>query len=115
MALHRLEQDERADEVVLVVAEGDGDRLADGLETGEVDDGVELRPGEDLIDRCLVDEVRLDERGGLAGELRDAAKRLRLAVDEVVDYGDVESLRKQLHYRMAADEPGATCDQDIHG
>ena len=61
MLAHRVEQRDRADDVVLVVAQRIRDRFADRLEPGEMDDGVDRVLAENPIERVAVADVRVDE------------------------------------------------------
>ena len=53
----------------MIVEEGLGDGFTDGLEAGEVDDGVVVGGLEDVLEGVVVEEVDLVEGGGAAGEL----------------------------------------------
>jgi len=60
---HGVEQDEGPAEVVVVVLEGLGDRLANSLVPGEMDDGADRVALEDLAERIAIAQVRLVKLG----------------------------------------------------
>ena len=99
-------------EVVAVIFERFGDRLADSLRRGEMDHRVELVPFEDPAERFAVAAVGLDE-----GDLRprDAADPLDggdVAVRKVIDDDHVVARGDQLHGGMRSDVAGAAADQN---
>ena len=86
---HGAHEREGRAEVVLVVLQRLGDRLADGLEPGEVDDGVERLVGEEVLGLVVVGEVEGAHVERLAGQRLDAPDDGRLGVREGVDDDDV--------------------------
>ena len=117
-ALHGLQQHERAGDVVGVVAQRQLDRLADRLEPGEVDDGVdaaavERRP-EDLVQGGRVLQVDLLERRLAAGQLGYPGQALRAGVGQVVDDDDLVTGLEEQDDGVAADVAGAARHEDPH-
>jgi hypothetical protein len=84
-----LQQADAALDVVGVVIQGLGHRLAHGLEAGEVDDGVDLVRLQGVREQGGVAHVAFDQRQGLAGEGVQALRHVGLAVAEVVEQHDV--------------------------
>ena len=109
---HGLDQVEGAAEVVVVVLDGLGHALADGLEAGEVDHAVDVERLEDGLEGVAVAHVGADERHALgclfAHDLRDAVENLLAGVGEVVDDDDLIAAREQLDDGVAPDEAGST-------
>ena len=108
MALHRLEQVDRARDVVVVVQQRLLRRLADGLEPREVDARVDLRDeAEQRLKLLRVAQVELDEveprARAVARETRDAYEALRRRVHEVVDDRDLVPRLQQEEHRVRAD------------
>ena len=84
------------------------------LEAGEVDDGINLVVGEDLVHGGAVADVGFDEGHLLADNLLDAADGFGLRVHKVVhDHYRVACL-VQLYKGVAADVAGATSKQNVH-
>ena len=108
---HDVNECEGVAQVVGVVLDGLGDRLAYGLEAGKVDDAVDLVRGEDLLQCVAVVDVGDDELevcGGLgADDGLDAVLDLCGGVGEVVHDDDLVAVLKQLDAGVAADEAGA--------
>ena len=105
---HDVNEREGVAQVVGVVLDGLGDRLAHGLEAGKVDDAVDLVRGEDLLQRVAVVDVGDDELevcGGLgADDGLDAVLDLGGGVGEVVHDDDLVAVLEQLDAGVAANE-----------
>ena len=91
VASHCAQQRKGAAEVVLVVLEGLGHRLADGLEPREVDRGVDVLVVEELLRLVDVGEVEGVDRYVDAGQGLESADDRRLGVAEIIDDNDVVS------------------------
>ena len=76
MPVHDADQVQGAYQVVVVVVQRLPDRLTDGLEPGEMDDGVNGAAGKDVFDGVLVHQVNVVELGGLAAEFGNPPQRL---------------------------------------
>ena len=114
MAAHRLAEGDGRAEVVVVVLQRYFDRFAHGLQTGEVDDAVDIVLFKYLIEPFTVAHVCLVENDRPAGYLLNAASGLGAAVDEVVDDDDVHAALQKLDAGMAADIAHAACYQNCH-
>ena len=90
---HDVHERERALDVVVVVLDGLLDRLAHGLEAGEVDHAVDGVLVEDAVERIAVEHVVLVEgeaaRGLVAHDLAHAVERHDARVGQVVDHHDL--------------------------
>jgi len=82
VAAHRADQRERRAEVVLVVLQGLGHALADGLEPREVDDGVDPVVREQVLGLVVVGEVEGPHVERLTGQRLDPADHGGLGVGE---------------------------------
>ena len=108
---HCLGQNEGGIQVVVVVPPGDTDTFAHGLQTGEVDDGVDVGIlGEDGIGGGRIAQIGLDEGDGLAGDFLHTAQRLLTGVGQIVHHDDLITCVEQLHAGVAADVTGAAAD-----
>ena len=110
----RLAQHEGARHVVPVVLERLLNALAHGLEAGEVDDGIDVVLGEHAVERFAVEDAGLVERQSIiadAGDGPHAVERNLARVAQVVQHDHAVSPVQQLDARVAADEPGTSCDQ----
>ena len=108
-------QDERARDVVPVVLKRLLHAFAHRLETGEVDDCIDVMLGEDGFHRIAVEHVRLVERASISADSSNLAHAFDgdfARVAQIVDDNDVEAFRKQLDAGVRADEPGAAGNQD---
>ena len=94
--------------------ERDADRLADGLEAGEVDHRLDRVAGEDAVEAGPIEEVDVMECGGAPGQLFDPVKRLFVAVGKIVDDHHVVAGAQQFKDGVAADVARAAGDQDCH-
>ncbi len=102
-------------EVVVIIAQRHGYRLADRLQAGEVDDRIDRRLGEDRVKRRAVQQIDLVECELPASELLYALQRLGLAVAQIIDDRDGVSGVQQLQAFVAANIPRAACDKNVHG
>ena len=100
---HGLEQHDGAVEVVVVVFDRLGDRLADGLERGEMNHPVDVVLGEDAVHQRLIADIALVALDGLAGDLLDAIERLGRRVAVVVHADNVVPLVQQLDIGVRTD------------
>ncbi len=119
MAARHVAQRQRAGHVVPVVLERLLHAFAHGLEPGEVDDDIHRMTLEHLLQRLGIQDALLVEGqaaalavGLGAGEGAHALERFLAGIAQVVDHHHVVAAVEQLHHRMAADESGATRDQD---
>ncbi len=74
--LHDPAEDQRAVDVVVIVAQGLLDRLANSLEPGKVDDGRDVVGVKDLFEVLGRADVPFDERDALADDLLDPSQAL---------------------------------------
>ena len=79
---------EGASEVGVVVFERLFDGFADGFESGEVDDGVVMAGGDDLVGGGGVEEVGLVELRPDAGDLFDVVEGGNFAIRKIVENFD---------------------------
>mmetsp|Transcript_90675 Transcript_90675/g.270625 ORF Transcript_90675/g.270625 Transcript_90675/m.270625 type:complete len:267 (-) Transcript_90675:15-815(-) len=100
---HGVEDVEGPPYVVLVVPEGLGDGLPDGLEPSKVDDAVKLLRGKELVDGFCVAHVHPEQRHILAGDLFQSVHDLRAGIHQVVHDGHVEAVLNELDHRVRAD------------
>ena len=114
MALHGREQVERGAEVVVIVAKRLGDRLADGLEPGKVDDRIDRLRGKQALRRIRVAQVAAlkPERPGRKGE--EPVDHLRLAVDEAVRDQNIITRFEKREHGMGTDVSGAAGHENQH-
>ena len=114
--VQQAEQVDRRAEVVRVVHERLLDALPDGVETGEVDAGVEAAAGlEHLLEGGLVTEVGLHESQSVAaaGHLPDAADGLLGGVDERIDHGAAEAAAEEGEAGVAPYVARPAGDEDV--
>ena len=114
MLAHDVAEHEDAVHVVFIVLQRFGHRLAHSLEAGEVDDGINLVVGEDLVHGGAVADVGFDEGHLLADNLLDAAYGFGLRVHKVVHDHNAVACLVQLYKGVAADVAGATSKQNVH-
>ena len=105
MTAGSLEHVERADHVRHRVLDRVVDRHADVGLGGEVEDGLRLEPGEEVLER-LADVSNLQV--GRCGDV------LALALHQGVDDDDLVAAREERIHDMGADEPGSACDDRAH-
>ena len=115
MAAHGLEHLEGAGEVVIVVLQRLGDTLADSLEPGEVDDGINVSEAlEELLHLVGVSQLGLDEGDAPADNVLHAVDGFLAGIAEVVGDNDVIARLDELNTGMAADVPGAAGNENGH-
>ncbi len=112
---HRAAQRQRAVHVVVVVLDRLFDRFPHGLETGEVDHGIEPVSREYIPQRTGVAHVRLRELGRPAGDPRYATDHRAKAVAQGVEDDDLVARLHQLDAGMGSDISGPTRHQHFHG
>mmetsp|Transcript_26906 Transcript_26906/g.43159 ORF Transcript_26906/g.43159 Transcript_26906/m.43159 type:complete len:237 (-) Transcript_26906:59-769(-) len=116
VVLHRLEDVEGPDDVVLVVKHGLRDRLPNCLESSKVDNAIELLLLEKLVHSRCVAHIDLEKRHLVTGDLLDAFQHLRACIHEAVHDGHPKTCFQQLHHGVGADVACATCAEDVrHG
>ena len=103
---HRLDQPQSAHDVVVVVLERFGDRLADRLQAGEMDHRRCLAVGQHRAQRRRVTDVALYQRRLSAGDALHPAQRFRIAVAEIVEHRHVMAGVQQFNAGMRADIAG---------
>lgn len=111
---HRLQQYQGAAQVVLVVVQRDAGRLADRLEGGEVDHGVDVLLPEDAIQQGRVTDVPFVEAGLAPADGGDTGQDARLAVAEVVHHHGLHACGLQGQTGVAADVAATAGDQYFH-
>ena len=109
---HRLQQHERGVQVVVVVFDRLGHGLAHGLESGEMNDPVDVVLGEDTLHERLVAHVAIITLDRLAGDLLDSLKRDGRRIAVVVYGNHIVALVEQLDIGVGGDESGAARNQD---
>jgi len=106
---HGLQEGDGAADIDAPVLEGDLARLADSLQSCEVDDIVNVRVlGEDLLERLLIGDVDVVEGGSLAADGLDAVDDFLGRVVQVVDNDDLVVGLEQGEGGEASDVSGAT-------
>ena len=95
-------------EVVPVVLQGLGNRLAYGLEACKMDNRVDLVGGEQKLGSDRVAEIHLHEGDVFAaGDLFHSFKTGHVAIGHVVCHYHIIASFKEFHRHMAADESGS--------
>ena len=114
MIAHFLGQNQKADQVVVVILHRLLDALAHGLQAREMDHRVDPIVVKRLADGRAVAQIALAERQILSGNFADAVERIGLGVDEIVDHDHLVARVQQLHARMTSDKAGAAGHQYLH-
>jgi len=114
VAPHGPHEREGRPEVVLVVLQRLRDALADSLEAGEVDDGVDLLVREELFRLLAVAQVEGVDGQVLAGQGLEPVDDRRLGVGEAVDDDDLVARSHELDDGVGADVAGAAGDENAH-
>ncbi len=115
VALHGIDELVGRAEVVAVVPQGLGHRLADGLQAGEVDHGVDRVGREDGVEGAGVGHVGVDDRQVPPGHAAHGVDGPRGAVHEVVDDHDVVAGVEQGDAGVGPDVAGTAGHQDGRG
>ena len=115
VALHRLKQVDAAGDVILIIVQRDLGGLPYRLESGEVDDGVDILFGEDFVQGLAVADVGLVETEIFAGYLFYLFKRFSRTVAKVVDDDDLAAGLQQFDAGVAADVAGAAGTENCFG
>ena len=112
---HHIQDDQRAVEVVVVVFDGLGHALADGLIGCELDDRRDVGTlGEDLLHILVFGHIGLIEAEVLAGDLLDAVEDHGGCIIVVVRHDDVVAGIQELDAGVAADVACAAGNQNSH-
>lgn len=107
--LHRAHQTDRTTDIDTVVLERDLARLANGLESSEVDNGVDSGVLlEDVVESGLVGDVELVEIGTAAADELDAVEGDLRGIVEGVDNYDVVAVLEEGEGGKGANVAGAT-------
>ena len=111
-APHGFEQPQRADHVVVVVAQRLLHRLAHRLQASKVHHCAGATVGQCVVQRGSVADVALVQLHALAGQCLHPRQHLARTVAEVVQHRHWVACRQQLHAGVAADVAGTAGDQD---
>ena len=112
--LHHLGQHQGRVQVVVVVFPGLGNALTHSLETGEVNDAVNLVFLEDGGQQCFVPHIALVEFHLFAGELLHPLQGLGVGVAQIINDHYLMAAFQQLDAGVCADVPGTAGDKNIH-
>ena len=110
--LHHLEEHERGVQVVVVVFDRLGYGLTHGLETGEVNDPVDVVFSEDALHQSLVTHVAVVALDRLAGNLLDTLQCDRRRIAVVVHGNNVIALVEQFDVGMGSNKSSAARNQN---
>ena len=112
---HHIQDDQRAVEVIVVVFDGLGHALADGLIGCELDDRRDVGTlGEDLLHILVFGHIGLIEAEVLAGDLLDAVEDHRGCIVVIVRHDNVVAGIQELDAGVAADVACAAGNQNSH-
>ena len=111
---HDVHQGQCACDVVLIIFPGLLHRLSHCLQPGEVDHRVDAFFGEDFLQGRSVQDVRFVEGDFFPGDGFHPRKGFLAGIAEVVQNYYFVVCLLQFYHCMAADEPGAACDQNLH-
>ena len=113
---HGVKEHQAVDQVVGVVLQGLGYALAHCLQTGKVDDRVDVGVlGKESLHLSLVAQLGFYKGNFFAGDLLHPAQGFLGRVDQIVCYHDLIARLDKLHTGMAANIAGAAADQNRHG
>ena len=101
-------------EVVVVVLQRHGHRLAHGLEAREVDGAADVVLFKDAVEGRAVAHVVFVEGHLFAGDLLHALDGLGVGIDQIVDDDHAVAAVEKLHAGMAADIARAAGDKYVH-
>jgi len=113
-SLHGLQQAQAANDVVVVVGERLGHRLAHGLEAGKVDHRIEALRGKEVVQQGAVTDVALTPGYGTAGDGLYALYCLVRAIAEIVEHRDIVPRLQQEYAGVATDVSGAAGYEQLH-
>ena len=111
-ARHRFQQAQRADDVVVVVAQRLFQRLAHHLERGKVHHGDCATVGQRVVERFGIADIAPVGAQALAGQRLNAAQHVGRAVAEVIKYRNGVTGLEQLHTGVATDVTGTAGHQN---
>ena len=111
-ATHGLQQHQGATDVVFIIFQRLLHRLADSLEAGEVDHGIDGLFGKDAIQQGGIADVATVEDGPLATQLLNAIHDAGFAVTKVIQQDRRHAGGNQLQTGVAADVTCSTRDED---
>ena len=111
---HRLQEPQRAHDVVVVVFERLDDRFAHGLEPCEMDDGLDFLLTEHAFERSLVADVALDEFRRPSGDRPDALGDAAVGVREIVEEHRFMTGLLEYDGSMRADEAHSAREEHAH-
>lgn len=114
VAAHRVEEHKGGVHVVLVVLERLGDALAHGLESGEVNHGVDVVLLKDGVHSLAVAHVGLDKRHRLADDFLHAPQCLGLRVYKVINHDHLVAGLVEFDDCVAANVSSPTSKQYQH-
>ena len=109
---HDLKQCHAAREIVVVITQRLGHRLADGLEAGEVDDGIDLVFAEDIAQRAAIADIDLRKTRCTTADASDTFEYGRLAVGKIVDDDKIVSGVEQFDAGVGADIASAAGNEN---
>ena len=109
---HRLEQPQRTDDIVVVIAHRQRHRLTDCLQAGKMDDRLDRIGRKNPVQRIGVTDVPVDQLRPLATNLLDALQHLGRTVAEIIENQHIVVAVQQLDHRMRANIARATCHQN---
>ncbi len=108
VSLHGFTQGQGRIQVIAVITERLGNAFTDCLQTGKMNDAVEVVLAEDTIHGCLISHIRLIMGNRTADNLFNAADGLRAAVDIIVHDDGFMSGIAQFNTGMGPDKTGTT-------
>ena len=112
---HHIQDDQRAVEVIVVVFDGLGHALANGLIGCELDDRRDVGTlGEDLLHILVFGHIGLIEAEVLAGDLLDPLQHHRRSVIVVIGHHHIVASVQQFDAGVAADVACAAGNQNSH-
>ena len=111
---HRLQQDQRGNEVVIVIENGLLNALAHCFQPCEVNHPINFVRREDLFQLFAVTYVIGIENKLLSRDLLYAAKALLVRVAKIIHHDDFIARLEQFHHRMRADKARAARHKNCH-
>mmetsp|Transcript_6631 Transcript_6631/g.15185 ORF Transcript_6631/g.15185 Transcript_6631/m.15185 type:complete len:337 (+) Transcript_6631:88-1098(+) len=113
--LHRLQDVNRSNEVVLVVPKRLRNALADSFQTREVDDSVEFLGREELIHSLGITHVDSEDWDIDLCDFLNSINGLWARVEKVVHDRDLEAGLQELNHSVGADVAGSASAADVLG